>query len=100
MARKRRSYTLEFKEEAVRLVREEGLSFNRVGDDLDVCISVLRDWRRKAERGRLGSPKPDGGRPKRSLEEENAALRKEVRILREEREILKGATAFFAREIR
>jgi len=98
VARTRRSYTLEFKQEAVRLVREEGMSCAQVGKDLGVSKSAIRDWCRKQAAGELGG---GAALPKaKSIEEELAQLRKEVRILREEREILKKAAAFFAKETR
>lgn len=98
MARKRRKYTLEFKQEAVRLVEEQGMTYAEVGKDLGVNKSTIRDWCLKAEAGEL-----DGSRssePALSAEEELAQLRRRVRILEEEREILKKAAAFFAKESR
>jgi transposase len=98
MASKRRTYTPEFQQEAVRLVREEGLTFSKVGEDLGVNKTVIRDWCKKAEAGVAPNAKA-GGVPM-SVEEELAKLRRENRILREEREILKKAAAFFAKETR
>lgn len=98
MASKRRTYTPEFQQEAVRLVREEGLTFSKVGEDLGVNKTVIRDWCKKAEAGVAPNTKA-GGAPM-SVEEELAKLRRENRILREEREILKKAAAFFAKETR
>jgi transposase len=98
MASKRRSYTAEFKQEAVRLVREEGMSYADVGADLGIDRSIIRDWCKKAETGTLDGSKASPAQM--SVEEELARLRREVRILREEREILKKAAASFARETR
>ena len=95
----RRKYTPEFKREAVRLVREESMTYAQVGTDLGVDKSTIRDWCKLSEAGKLETSKAPGA-ASRSLEEENAALRREVRILREESEILKKAAAFFARETR
>jgi transposase len=95
----RRTYSIEFKQEAVRLVREQGLTAAQVGRDLDVCKSVIRAWLRKAEEGSLGGLPTAPSSPT-SLEEEVRRLRKENSILREEREILKKAAAFFAKETR
>jgi transposase len=97
MATKRRSYTPEFRQEAVRLVREEGLTFTQVAANLGVHKTVIRDWCRAAERA--PQQPPTAARPM-SLEEEVARLRRENSILREEREILKKAAAFFAKETR
>lgn len=98
MARNRRQYTLEFKQEAVRLVTDEGMSYAEVASDLGVDKSTIRVWCEKAASGALDNSKST--RPRMTAEEEVAALRREVRILREEREILKKAAAFFARETR
>jgi transposase len=87
MASKRRTYTPEFRQEAVRLVREEGLTYAKVGDDLSVNKSVTRDCCKKAEAS--SAPSHKGGGTQMSVEEELAKLRRENRILREEREILK-----------
>ena len=99
MARKRRKHSLEFKQEAVRLVLNEGMSYAAVGSDLDVNRTTIRVWCLKSEAGKLsGQPAtPDQERP---LEEQVHRLQREVRILREEREILKKAAAFFAKESR
>jgi transposase len=96
MARKRRKYTLEFKQEAVRLVKEEDMTYVEVGRDLGVNKSTIRDWCNKAQDGVLDGPR--GPVQALSMEEELAKLRRENRILREEREILKKAAAFFAKE--
>lgn len=95
----RRKYTPEFKREAVRLVREESMTYAQVGSDLGVDKTTIRDWCKLSEAGKLGTSSVPAA-ASRSLAEENAALRREVRILREEREILKNAAAFFARETR
>jgi transposase len=95
---KRRTYTVEFKQEAVRLVQERGLTITQAGRDLGVCKTVIRDWVKKAQSGELGGTRVPAAES--SLEEENRRLRRENAILREEREILKKAAAFFAKETR
>ena len=92
----RRSYPLEFKQEAVRLVQEESMSYAQVAKDLGLDRSSVRAWCKAAQAGKLGCARS----PARPLtaDEELAKLRREVRILREEREILKKAAAFFAKE--
>jgi transposase len=97
MARKRRKYSVEFKIEAVRLVKEQEMSVTEVGRELGIDHSVIHAWLRKYEEGTLSGA---GGRPQKDLEEENKRLRRENAILKEEREILKKATAFFAKETR
>jgi transposase len=94
--RPRRRFDDEYKEQAVRLVLDEGKTVGAVARDLDLTETALRDWvkRARADRtnGRTGLTTAE--------REELARLRKENRILREEREILKKAAAFFANERR
>lgn len=97
MARKRRSYTDEFKREAVRLVQERGLTYTQVGRDLGVGKSLIRDWCLKAASTAEEEGEASSGS---AVEAELRRLRRENAILREEREILKKAAAFFAKETR
>jgi transposase len=94
--RSRRSFTEEFKVGAVRLVLEEGKTVGAVARDLDLTESSLRNWVEQARadrsKGRTGLTTEE--------REELARLRKENRILQEERDILKKATAFFAKQSR
>jgi transposase-like protein len=93
--RKRRAFTTEFKAEAVRLVRKSGKSVPTVARELDLTETALRSWVRQAEvdAGR-GAP----GALTSEEREELGRLRRETRTLRMEREILKKAAAFFAKE--
>ena len=93
--RPRRSFTKEFKAEVVELVRQDGTSVASVSRDLDLTATAVAAWVKQADID-------DGDRNGLTSEEraELARLRKEVRVLREERDILKRATAFFARETR
>ena len=93
--RKRRAFTTEVKAEAVRLVRESGKSVPTVARELDLTETALRSWVRQAEvdAGR-GAP----GALTSEEREELGRLRRETRTLRMEREILKKAAAFFAKE--
>jgi transposase len=92
--RSRRRFSDEFKDQAARLVLDEGKSLAAVARELDLVPTALRAWveRARAEQthGRTGLTKAE--------REELAALRRENRILREEREILKKAAAFFAKQ--
>ena len=94
--RPRRQFDDDFKAQAVRLVLDEGKTVGAVARDLDLTETALREWvkRARADRthGRTGLTT--------AKREELARLRKETRILREEREILKKAAAFFANERR
>lgn len=93
--RVRRSFTAEFKAGAVRLVLEEGRSINGVAKDLDLTVSALGKW---VEQARADSGRSKRGTMTTDEKEELARLRKENRILRVERDILKKAAAFFAKE--
>jgi len=93
--RKRRTYTREFKAETVRLVVEGGRSIPEVARDLELTESALRLWVRQAEVD-AGRGKP--GELTTAEREELQRLRREVKTLRLEREILKKAAAFFAKE--
>ncbi len=93
--RKRRSFTPEYKAEAVRQVLEEGKTVAQVARELGLTETALRTWveRAKADRGQ-GKP----GALTSAEREELARLRKEVRQLQMERDFLKKAAAFFAKE--
>lgn len=95
--RVRRSFTDEFKAGAVRLVIDEGQSVGQVARELDLTESALRQWVERARADR-GTGKP--GALTTAEREELSRLRKENRILAEEREILKKAAAFFAKQSR
>jgi transposase len=92
--RKRRSFTPEFKAETVRLVLDGGRSIAEVARDLDLTESALRQWVHQAKVDR-GQGKP--GELTTAEREELQRLRREVKDLRIEREILKKAAAFFAK---
>jgi transposase len=93
--RKRRNFTQEFKDGAVRLVLEEGKTVAEVSRDLDVQPSVVGNW---VKRAKIDSGKGPPGALTTAEREELARLKKENRELRMERELLKKAAAFFAKE--
>jgi transposase len=95
LKRPRRQFTDEFKAGAVRLVLVEGKSIKGVSKDLDLTPSSLGKW---VEQARADQGKSKRGTLTTEEKEELARLRKEVRELRLEREILKKAAAFFAKE--
>jgi transposase len=94
--RARRKFTAEFQAGAVRLVLDEGKTVGTVARELDLTPSSLGKWvsQARADRshGKTGLTTAE--------REELARLRKENRILQEERDILKKATAFFAKQSR
>jgi transposase len=93
--RKRRSFTPEFRAEAVRLVREGTKSLPQVAKDLDLTESALRVWVRQAEAAE--GKGPDGALSQ-AEREELQRLRRENRQLLMERDFLKKAAAFFAKD--
>ena len=92
--RARRSFTEEFKAGAIRLVLDEGKTIAQVARDLDLTASALSSWvaqaRADRSQGKTGLTTAE--------REELGRLRKEVRELRMERDLLTKATAFFAKE--
>src|SRR5262245_43847770 len=99
MARERRSYTREFKVEAVRLVTVKGMSVAEAARSLGIGENLLRNWKQALEKEDKGEQQAfpgNGNRP--ALEAEIHRLRAENRRLQLERDLLKKATAFFARE--
>src|SRR5687767_10108016 len=95
MARKKRTFTPEFKAEAVRLWKGSGKTITQVAKELDLTVTALRDWVRRAE---VDATKPETGALTTSEREELQRLRRENKRLEMEREILKKAAAFFAKE--
>ena len=95
--RKRRAFTDEFKQETVRLVREGGKSIPQVARDLDLTESSLRNWVQQAN---IDEGRGIRGELTTSEREELQRLRRENKRLQMEREILKKAAAFFAKENR
>ena len=93
--RSRRSFTKEFQRDAVQLVRANGTTIAQIARDLDLTESTLRRWVSQTE---VDEGRKDGLTT--AEREELGKLRKEVKVLREERDILKRATVFFAKETR
>ncbi len=86
-------YPPEFREEAVRLMRSSGKPLAQISRELDVSEQTLRNWRKQTEID-------EGEREGLTTEEkeELARLRRENKVLKQEKEILRKATVFFARE--
>ena len=94
MAQQRR-FTKEFREEAVRLAQTSGRTQREIAGDLGVGLSTLVRW---IGRSRDRAAEGTGGPAETDTAAELKRLRRENEILRQERDILKRATAFFARE--
>src|ERR1019366_1892856 len=94
MGKERRSFSLEFREAAVRRAAAGEKSLSQISRELGIYPSVLQTWRRRKPQSQV-EPVVSG-----SLEDENRRLRRENASLREDREILKKAAAFFAKESR
>jgi transposase len=96
MARERRRFTHEFKVEAVKLVTEKGYSVAEAARSLDIGQTLLRSWKiafdKEGEKAFPGNGHPP------AIEEELRQLRADNKRLLMERDILKKATALFARE--
>jgi transposase len=92
----RRSFSREFKIEAVRLVRERNVSVAQAARDLDVHENLLRKWVKQLADDPLEAF-PGHGKMK-AAEAEIAQLKREVQKLKAERDILKKAAAYFAKD--
>ena len=92
----RRKFTREFKLEAVRLIKERGVSYAQVSQDLSIHESQLRNWVKAfADDPQYAFPGPGQMKPEQA---EIARLKREVTKLKAERDILKKAAAYFAKE--
>lgn len=102
MGHKRRQFTREFKLEAIRLAQLGEKPINEVAHDLGIRPDVLRSWKRQLE-GRAGLSGDEvfpGNGKVTSQEEEIRRLRRELEVTRQERDFLKKAAAYFAKESR
>ena len=93
--RQRRKFSPEFKAKAVRLCRAGSRSITEVAKDLDLTESALRNWLKQADID-AGKGSPDALTT--AEKQELTQLRRENRQLRQDREILKAAATFFAKE--
>jgi transposase len=94
----RRSFTTEFKHEAVKLVRERGMAISQAAKDLGLHDNVLRKWVRDAQANGTGAF-PGRGK-QRPDDAEVSRLKRELAKAQTERDILKKAIAYFAKEPR
>jgi len=90
----RKKYSKEFKEEAVKLTRVEGVSITQVGEELGINPNILSRWRRQyqglGEKAFVGQGK--------ARDEEMAALKRELNRVKKERDFLREPATFFAKE--
>jgi transposase len=94
--RPRKTYTREFKLNAIRLTTTGGVTVAQAARDLGICENTLHKWRQEARRDPAGAF-PGKGHLK-PLEEENRRLRRENRLLQDEVKFLKRAAVWLARE--
>lgn len=93
--RKRRSFTPEYKAEVVKLTRTSGKSIGQVAQELDLTETAVRAWLKRAEIDRKRDPQGPLTTEERA---EMTRMRRELRTVTMERDFLKKAAAFFARE--
>lgn len=96
MAKTHPPYSREFRERAVDLLRNGGKTVEELAQDLGVSDQTLRNWRRQSDID-AGCGRP--GDLSTADKTELRALQRENRVLREEREVLKKAVSFFAKEM-
>ncbi len=96
MKKKRNQYTKEFKEAAVKLITEQGYQITEAARNLGVNANLLGRWKREMLTGQNGSSSSGNTS---TLQSELNLLRRENKRLQMEREILKKAAAFFAKEL-
>ena len=96
MAKVQKTYTHEFKEEAVRLAQTSGKPIAQIARELGISDSAIHGWRKELTEHRKDAFPGKGHQTE--LEEENRRLKRENEILRQEREILKKVVGIFSRE--
>lgn len=95
MAKEQRTFTREFKIEAVRLAETSGKPITELARDLGVSDSTIHNWRKElAQHGKDAFP---GSGHQTPIEEENRRLKRELEIVKQERDILKKAIIVFSR---
>jgi len=91
---KRRKFSEEFKREAVELTRQPGATVSQIARDIGVGAGLLGRWRRELAEGK-GEAFPGSGVPR---DQEMLTLKRELARVKKERDFLRDAAAFFARE--
>ena len=98
MSSKRRSFDSEFKLQIVKMVKDQGLSVGQVCRDMSIGETAVRRWLKQYESEQLGQDYI--GKPLTADQQRIRELEAQVRQLRVDNEILKKASAFFARELK
>lgn len=98
MTRKRRTFDAGFKLQVVQMVREQGLSIGQVCRDMDLVESAVRRWVEQVDAEKTGQP--GIGKPLTAEQQRIRQLEAELRQLRQDNDLLKKASAFFARELK
>ena len=98
MKRKRRTFDAGFKLQVVQMVRDQGLSVGQVCRDMDLVESAVRRWVEQVDAEKTGQP--GIGKPLTAEQQRIRQLEAELRQLRQDNDLLKKASAFFARELK
>jgi transposase len=98
MSRKRRAFDASFKLQVVQMIKEQGLSVTQVCRDLDLGETAVRRWLQQYEAELSGQP--GIGKPLTAEQQRIRQLEAELRQLKQDNELLKKASAFFARELK
>ena len=98
MPKQQKTYTREFKQEAVRLVKSSGKPLSQIARDLGVSETALSNWSKQlAEQGEQAFP---GSGHQTAEQEEIRRLKRELEVTRQERDILKKVVSIYSRDAR
>jgi transposase len=95
----KRMYTAEFKDQAAQMVVSDGLGLTEAARRLSISVKTLANWVSAAKHGKRVNASP-ARKPVTELEAENARLRRDLAEMKMERDLLKKATAYFAKDTR
>ena len=98
MSIERKSYTTDFKLEVARLIVDQGLGITQVAKEMNIGLSAIRRWVNQYRAEQLGYP--GIGKPITAEQQRIRQLESETRQLRSDNDLLKKASAFFARELK
>ncbi|WP_028240940.1 IS3 family transposase [Stutzerimonas azotifigens] len=98
MSRKRRSFDVSFKLQVVQMIKDQGLSVAQVCRDMNLGETAVRRWLQQYEAELSGQP--GIGKPLTPEQQRIRQLEAELRQLKQDNELLKKASAFFARELK